>query len=52
MVILGGDEVKQGLVRIKDQRIQSDDPDVKMGKLVKRTEMVNEIKKLLSQGNL
>lgn len=48
MVIIGGDEVAKGLVRLKDQRVQSDDPEVKMGKLVKRADMIAEIKRMLA----
>jgi histidyl-tRNA synthetase len=47
-VIIGGDELAQGMVRIKDMRIHKEDRGEKdYGMLVKRSDMVAEVKRLL-----
>jgi histidyl-tRNA synthetase len=49
-VIIGGDELANGMIRIKDMRISSEQRDEKdRGALVARSDMVNELKRLLSQ---
>ncbi|KAI3647313.1 hypothetical protein MP228_007534 [Amoeboaphelidium protococcarum] len=42
-VIIGSDEVKNGQVRIKDMKLMTDDPAIKMGVLVKREDLVQEL---------
>ncbi|KAI8058148.1 mitochondrial and cytoplasmic histidine-tRNA ligase Hrs1 [Syncephalis plumigaleata] len=49
-VIIGGEEVANGMVRIKDMRISSEERDEKdQGTLVARSDMVNELKRLLGR---
>ncbi len=48
-VIIGSDEVAKGLVRIKDQNLVTDDPNLKNGVLVSRSDLVMELKKRLGQ---
>ena len=46
-VIIGSDEVARGEVRIKDMRLTTDDKELKMGVIVKRSDLVAELKKRL-----
>ena len=48
-VIVGGDEIARGEVRIKDMLSKSDDPAIKSGVLVKRADLVAELKTRLGQ---
>jgi histidyl-tRNA synthetase len=44
MVIIGSDEVARGECRIKEMSLQTDDPNLKMGALVKRSELIAQLK--------
>ena len=47
-ILIGGEEVKAGKVRIKDMQNKSEDPELKKGQLVDRSEMIAELKKRLN----
>jgi histidyl-tRNA synthetase len=50
-VIIGSDEVAQGKVRVKNMLAKSDDPSDKMGVLIDRKDLVEELKKKLNLHN-